>query len=49
MGPSTSHFKNYLANPNPNRFFLDPETPEEAHNIIVNLDKGKANASYDRL
>ena len=47
LGPSTKHFKDYLSNPNPESFFLDPVTPEEVNDIIANLDEYKSNDSYD--
>ena len=32
----------YMGRPNPNQFFLNPTTPEEISNIIVNLDSKKS-------
>ena len=47
LGPSTNHFTEYLANPNSERFFLDPVIPEEVNDIIANLEESKSYDSYD--
>ena len=47
LEPKTKHFRDYLIDHNPNSFFLHPLTPEEANDIIANLDENKANDSYD--
>ena len=47
LGTTTSNYTNYLKNPNPKTFFINPVVSTEVQSIIHDLDETKSADSYD--